>query len=261
MGVISTDKWLIKAYDDPIKMCEKLEALFPGADSTEIYHHLMINGMYQTPLKNGKQLIRYLQRKKIWDFVRKELTHLKHIWNGPDIPVFIFPSSDSRRLKQENNGKSGLAFADKLFLFISDETSKEEMRALFIHEYNHVCRMQKFPKKEKDYVLLDSIILEGLAEQAVHEKLGEEHLASWCKYYPDDMLEKWWKTKLIPNRDIPKTDRSHHDLLYGLRFQPKMLGYSVGYYIVQKFAKENKMNTKDLMTLPSEEIAQLKNGG
>jgi len=259
LGVISTDKWLLDHYDDPIKICKKLEGLFPGADDAEIYHHLMVNGMYQTPLKNGKQLIRYLQKKKVWSYVQKEFTHLKSNWEGPDIPIFIFPSDmNNRRLKQENNGKSGLAFADKLFLIISDETSKNEAKALLIHEYNHVCRLQKYKKKERDYVLLDSIILEGLAEQAVHEKLGEDHVASWCKYYSDKMLEKWWKTKLYPNSNIPKSDRSHRNFLYGLRLEPKMLGYSVGYYLVQKYAKENNLKSKELMTLSSEEIAQLK---
>ena len=63
MGVISTDKLLLNSYDDPIKICEKLEGLFPGADAAEIYHHLMVNGMYQIPLKNGDKLIRHLQQK------------------------------------------------------------------------------------------------------------------------------------------------------------------------------------------------------
>ncbi|GAB3793239.1 DUF2268 domain-containing putative Zn-dependent protease [Virgibacillus kimchii] len=260
MGVISTDMWLLDDHNDPIKICDKMESLFPGVDSADIYHHLMVNGMYQIPLKNGKQLIQHWQRKKVWSYVDKEFTHLKNNWNGPDIPIFIFPSSTNRELKKENNGKSGLAFADKLFLFISDETSRDETKALLIHEYNHVCRLRKYNKKEQDYVLLDSIILEGLAEQAVHEKMGEEHVAKWCKYYPDDMLEKWWKTKLLPNSSIPKSDRRHQNLLYGFRLNPKMLGYSVGYYLVQQYVKENKLNSKDLMSLSSEEIAQLDSG-
>jgi uncharacterized protein YjaZ len=234
-----------------------MEDLFPGAKDTDIYQHLMVNGMYQTPLKDGKKLIQRWQRKNIWRFVYREFTHLRSTWAGPDIPIFIFPSSSNRMLKKENNGKSGLAFADKLFLFISDETSKEEVKALLIHEYNHACRLRKYTKKEQDYVLLDSIILEGLAEHAVHEKLGKEHVANWCKYYPDEVLEKWWKTKLLPNSHIPKTDRKHHELLYGFRLYPKMLGYSVGYYLVQNYAIEKDLNAKELMSLPSEEIAQI----
>src|SRR5690625_592670 len=257
MGVISTNQWLSDAYNDPIKICEKLEQFFPGADAAEIYQHLMVNGMYQVPLKNGEKLIEHLRRNKVWSYIQKEFSHLKDIWDGPDIPIFIFPSdSNNRQLRMESNGKSGIAFADKLFLFISDETSKKETKALLIHEYNHVCRLQQYEEKEKDYILLDSIILEGLAEQAVHEKLGEDYVASWCKYYPDEMLERWWRTKLSPNSNTPKSDRNHHALLYGLHFQPKMLGYSVGYYLVQKYAKEKNINIKDLMGLPSEEIAQ-----
>lgn len=259
MEVIATDKWLLRDHDDPVKICEKLEGLFPGADAIDIYQHLMMNGMYQTPLTDGKKLVHRLQDQQVWEYVQKQLKHLKQGWKGPDVPVFIFPSNvHNRRLKQESNGKAGLAFSDKLFLFVSDETSKDEIKALLIHEYSHVCRMQKYPKKEQDYVLLDSIVLEGLAEQAVYEKMGKDHLASWCKYYSDEALEKWWKKIILPNRNIPKSERNHHFLLYGLRLYPKMLGYSVGFHLVQKYTKEKKIKVKEMMPLSSEEIAQLK---
>ena len=61
---------------------------------------------------------------------------------------------------------------------------------MFTHEYNHVCRLSKFQKSEEDYVLLDSIILEGLAENAVRERLGEEFLATWTSYYSNEELKK-----------------------------------------------------------------------
>ncbi|WP_369010262.1 DUF2268 domain-containing putative Zn-dependent protease [Oceanobacillus alkalisoli] len=54
------------------------------------------------------------------------------------MPIFIFPSD---RSNTEINGKSGLSFHDKLFLFISGETSLTEIKALLTHEYYHVCRL------------------------------------------------------------------------------------------------------------------------
>lgn len=98
---------------------------------------------------------------------------------------------------RDQNGKSGLAFKDKLFLFLSDQNSDNEIRALLVHEYNHVCRLAKNGKQEENYVLLDSIILEGLAENAVRELVGEEYLAKWTSYYTEGQLNQMWKKSFI----------------------------------------------------------------
>src|SRR5699024_2978860 len=104
-------------------------------------------------------------------------------WNGPNIPIFILPSDQhNRKLQRELSGKSGLTFQDKLFLFISEDTSESELKSLFTHEYNHVCRLSQYPKEE-DYTLLDTIILEGLAENAVRERFGDQATANWTRHY------------------------------------------------------------------------------
>lgn len=109
------------------------------------------------------------------------------------------------KIMRDQNGKSGLAFKDKLFLFLSDQNSDNEIRALFVHEYNHVCRLAKNDKQEENYILLDSIILEGLAENAVRELVGEEYLAKWTSYYTEGQLNQMWKKIIYPNSNIPKT--------------------------------------------------------
>src|SRR5699024_2797253 len=170
----------------------------------------------------------------------------------------IFPSDpNNRKLREDFNGKSGLAYADKLFLFVSDENSENEIKALFTHEYNHVCRLMKLDKKEKDYVLLDTIILEGLAENAVFERLGDKYTANWTKYYSKAELRKMWHHIIMPYRHTPKDVQRHQSILFGLHFYPKMVGYCVGYYLVKKYLMENKLTSKELLGLPSSKIAQV----
>jgi uncharacterized protein YjaZ len=258
MGVIRTDKWLLDSYHKPIEICEKLKGHFDGALAFEIYDHLILHGMYH-PLRNGNEVVNKLQKNKVWEIVQEEKLRLQKVWKGPNIPIFIFPSDkNNRKLKQDFNGKSGLAFKDKLFLFISEDNTEKELRALFTHEYNHVCRLSKFQKNEEDYVLLDSIILEGLAENAVRERLGEECLATWTSYYSNEELKKMWNHLVLPNRNILKNDLKHQTILYGLRFYPKMLGYCVGYYLVKNYIEATNKTSKDLLNIKTDHIAQIK---
>lgn len=255
MGVIRTDKWLLKFYDQPLKLCEKIEAQFSGAAPSKIYRYLTRHGMYQ-PEKNGEEKVLRLQENKVWEMVQEELQVLRTLWKGPDVPVYIFPvDPNNKTIQRDLNGKSGLAFKDKLFLFISENNEENEIRALFTHEYNHVCRLAHIPKKEKDFVLLDTIILEGLAENAVRERIGSDFLAAWTSYYSDVQLEKLWKNLLFPNKDLSKEHRKHHMFLYGLGLYPKMAGYCVGYYLVNRHLEERNVGSKDLMKIESEKIA------
>ncbi len=251
MGVIRTDKWLLEAYDQPIEICEKLSVFFDGAYASEIYDYLSLHGMY-TPLTTRKERILKLQMNYVWELVQNEVQILQNSWKGPDIPIFIFPSDISNQiLNVEFNGKSGLSFKDKLFLFISEENTEAEIRALLTHEYNHVCRLVYYLKHEKDYTLLDTIILEGLAEIAVHERFGEDFLASWTSLYSDKELLNMWEKLMIPNHSILKTDHKHHELLYGSTTYPKMAGYSVGYFLVKEYMKINHFTSKDLLSTES----------
>lgn len=93
---------------------------------------------------------------------------------------------------------------------MSDQNSDNEIRALLVHEYNHVCRLAKNDKQEENYILLDSIILEGLAENAVRELVGEEYLAKWTSYYTEGQLNQMWKKSFIKQK-YPKKPSKHQN--------------------------------------------------
>ena len=258
MTVIRTDSWLLDSYDIPRVEATTLEFYFNGAYASEIYDHLSLHGMYQ-PFKNGSKHVNSLQEKNAWGVIQEEERKLQKTWDGPNVPIFIFPSNiNNRRIKRDFNGKSGLAFKDKLFLFISADNTVPELKALLTHEYNHVCRLTKFHKKEADYELLDTIILEGLAENAVRESLGEELVSTWTSYYSNEELDKMWENMVYPYRNSLKTDRKHHDVLFGLGPYPKMTGYCVGYYLVKNYLEATNVASKALLQIESTTIAQIK---
>ncbi len=254
MSVMRTDRWLSDLYDDPVKICEKIKIHFDGASASEIYDYLTFHGMY-TPQKTGSFAVKKLKENKVWDIVQDEKMKLQKIWEGPRIPVFIFPSDTTNEiLNQEFRGKSGLAFKDKLFLFVSEENNEAEIRSLFTHEYNHACRLSKYHKDEEEYVLLDTIILEGMAENAVRERFGAEFMSNWTSYYSNEELKKIWRRFVYPNRSTLKVSAKHQDIMYGLRSYPKMAGYCVGYYLVNQYMESKGLSSKDLLSIHSEKF-------
>lgn len=259
MGVVRTDQWLLHTSQKPQEFCKKLKKAFRHATEIEIYDKLTAHGMFQRELPNSKEYINTFTEKNFWNMVREEELKLSKLWNGPEVPIFIFPSDPfNRELNMEHNGKSGLAFHDKLFLFVSTKNSAEEIRALFTHEYNHVCRLAKFSKKETEYTLLDTMVLEGIAENAVQELIGKDYLANWATLYTEKELKIFWK-QLLPVCHLPINHPKHNHFLYGYRTLPKMLGYSVGYYLVKQFLEISGLTIKETLAKASKEIAQLPN--
>lgn len=256
MSVVQTDKWLEKHYTDPIKLCAQLEEYFDQVSAKDIHQYLSFYGMYLKPSIPKNKIIESMNALDVWNMIRKEENLLRKEWSAPSIPIFIFPSEKrNRKLMRDSGGKSGVAFKDKLFLFVSEHLTKSEIQALFTHEYNHIARLHHYRKKEQ--TLLDSIVLEGLAENAVRERLGEKYLASWTTYYSETQLENMWKKLLLPSIHQKKSNPKHDTLLFGLKLYPKMVGYAVGYHIVKRYIVKYELNVKDLLPLPSRKIAMI----
>ncbi|MCM3757167.1 DUF2268 domain-containing protein [Sporosarcina aquimarina] len=258
MPVIKTDEWLIDLYHNPMELCKKLKPLFPGVSALEIHDYFRMNGMYQELDKNGTTLVDTMVFNNVWTIVKKEHQALREKWSGPDVPIVILPSNTAdKELMRRTNGKAGLAFSDKLFLFVPESISERELKALFIHEYNHVCRLWHIKKAEKSFTLLDSIILEGLAEHAVRERLGVAYTASWTKLHTKVNLEKIWKKTILSKIKLRKSHPLHNQLLFGWKGVPKMAGYCVGYYLVEDYLNKNQLCTVDLLKVDAEVIANL----
>jgi uncharacterized protein YjaZ len=208
--------------------------------------------MYQ-PNSNSKEDFIVLQKNEIWEKVQSLLKKYKKMWAGPDIPIYIFPISRRGNLFfNSNKTKSGVTFPDKIFLFLSDIEDEQEIEALFIHEYHHLCRMNGIKKPIEEYTLLDSLIMEGLAEDAVHEILGINYVAPWNKNLNKETFQYYWKKYLQSNLSLKKGDRKHELLLFGKGMLPNMLGYTCGYHLVRNYREKKSYSTKESFIFLSE---------
>ncbi|WP_217585785.1 DUF2268 domain-containing protein [Lentibacillus saliphilus] len=252
MSIVRTDLWLKEDHYDPVKVCDRLTSYFPNASSRAIYDHLVNYGLYRSI---HKKTLKHLREIDIWTIITSQFERLSKAWDGPDVPIFIFPSDeDNPHLKRDFNAKSGLSFKDKLFLFVSQHNSKEEIQALFTHEYNHVCRLKHYDKDD-NFTLLDRIIMEGLAENAVREYVGENYVAKWTALYSKTELDKILNTIIVPHKDITRHDSKFEQLLYGSHFHPPMAGYCAGYHTVKSYIKASNMSWPSILKTASDKIA------
>ncbi|MEI4831452.1 DUF2268 domain-containing protein [Bacillus sp. FJAT-53711] len=253
MGVVKTVEWMRTYYQEPEKICEKFTKYFP-LQQEALYRFLVSKGMFR-PVIDGEKEIDILQKKRVWEKLALEYKELREWLKGPDIPVFILLSDPfNRTIQREYNGKAGLSIRDALFLFVSSQNSIGELKALLTHEYHHICRIHETEIKEEQYTILDTMVMEGLAEQAVYERYGDSYHAPWVSYYSKQEAIRLWHRFLHDSCNVNRMTREHDMLLNGWRFYPRMLGYAVGFHIVKDCVAHTKYNTNALLEMDAKTI-------
>ncbi|MGE7872789.1 DUF2268 domain-containing protein [Bacillus paramycoides] len=253
MGVIETAEWLHLYYGRPEKICEKFTKYIP-LPKERLYRFLISKGMYR-PVMRGEQEIKELEKKEIWKELSMEYEKLKSWLKGPDVPIFILLSdSYNRTVQGEYNGKAGLSMRHVIFLFVCGRNSVEELKVLLTHEYHHICRLHQIETKETEYTLLDTMIMEGLAEQAVTERYTEKNNAPWTTYLSKEEAIYYWQNVVQERISIKRGTKEHDILLNGLHSYPKMLGYALGFYIVKDCVAFEGEDTLSLLSIDAKEI-------
>lgn len=252
MGVVRTDKWLEKKFDDPVEICQAFMETFGEKKPANIYHYLMRFGMYR-PNRRTYEEYKKLLELNCWETAERIFQKYRKKWKGLDIPVYIFPAAASNSFFDNGKSeKSGVAFKDKLFLFIPPLEDEKEIEALIVHEYHHTCRLNRQKKHIKDFTLLDSIVLEGLAEHAVAVYCGSSYQAKWCDYYTKKEISKYWKQFLQKNLEVKKNEKLHDEILFGNKGYPNMIGYAVGCEMIAMFNEKYKLTANDTFILESD---------
>ena len=248
MGIVRTNEWLEQEFDRPLTIMKKLEGPFTDVNPKQLYYHLQKHGMYK-PNEKSKQIYKQLLEQGVWHKTELLFDTYKQLWNGPDVPVYIFPLITGMRTRDK---KSGLAFKHSLFLFMDSQISEKEMEAVFIHEYHHVCRLHRV--KNQKNTLLDTMVMEGLAERTVAKYLGSEYLAPWTKLYQDSEFKQLWARYVEDKISIQRSHSLHDRIMLGGYGYPQMLGYWIGYQLIKN---TGLLSVKKSFAISSEEILEL----
>ena len=240
MPIIDTKHLFEKVKDREKLVYPVIQPIFPNAPPEAIQYELLQQGL----LQSGELRLSL----DAWQILKQQLEQLMHAWDGPDAPIYILPIK---------NGfvKNGVAYPNGVCLFISERITMKELHALFAHEYHHMCRRRFIVEPP---TLMDSIIMEGLAEMAVESLFGEHALSSWTKRYSLAEVKSYWHSHFINSLGV-KGLQNHQPFLFGdnqLNLPP-WIGYCLGYRIVEAFQLKNgPISQKQLLQLRSEEIVE-----
>ncbi len=251
VGIIRTNEWLKDDFDRPLFIMKKLQSPFTEAKPEQLYRHLQKHGMYQ-PNNQSKKIYKHLLEQEVWEKTEQLFATYQQLWNGPDVPIYIFPLGTGQRAMEM---KSGLAFKHSLFLFFNSQISEKEIEAVLIHEYHHVCRLHRL--KNKKSTLLDTMVMEGLAERTVEKYLGSEFLAHWTKIYQESEFQRLWSRYVEENIMTQRNNPLHDRIMLGKFGYPRMLGYWSGYQLVKS---AGLFSVKKSFSISPEEIMKLYNG-
>ncbi|MBS4210642.1 DUF2268 domain-containing putative Zn-dependent protease [Bacillus sp. FJAT-50079] len=251
MGIIKTDEWLEEHFTNPFKLCE---LAVPEVDSRSFYYYVKRFGMYE-PSEQTRDVVKKLKEQDVWNKVDRFYRLYKKKWSGPEVDIYIFPIDLHQSFFRERlKGRSGLAYKNKIFLFLTDEKDEKGWEALFIHEYHHAARMAKQKKEISEYTLLDSLMIEGLAEHAVLLYCGKKFTARWENDFSSEMLKYYWKHIYEPNVAANRESVLHDDLLLGRRRIPRMMGYAIGGKLVDGYLRNNSLSIKESFDIQAEKL-------
>lgn len=250
MGVIETNNWLDQDFYHPEHICGLAYSVEEGS---RFYRYLKQFGMYE-PSRAAFGIFEELKKQNAWEKIDKIYEKYYQKWKKHEIEIYIFPINPNRQFLQGLKGRSGAAFPEKLFLFLSPTADEKNWEALFVHEYHHSTRMHHYKKRAEDYDLLDSLVFEGLAEHAVQKYCGNEYLSEWTRKYSPEMLRAYWERHYKPNLELKKNHPLHDQLLFGRRGVPTMMGYAIGAELVKGYKGHKPLTVHHSFQIPSEDI-------
>ncbi|WP_163101585.1 DUF2268 domain-containing protein [Peribacillus alkalitolerans] len=247
---MDTKVWLEKHVDNPLEITKLLLKAFQEDDVEKLHQYLQFQGMFRGGKKSEEDFNKMIERS-LWTEAEKIYQKYKSQWDGVDIPIYLFPIKGGS-LFFRGQRKSGIAFNDKMILFISPNVEIKELEALMVHEYHHVNRLKKMTKPAKELTLMDSLIMEGLAEYTVNQLLGEQYTANWTTIYEESEIIKLWKKYIEENLTITKKEKKHESIMYGKNGFPPLLGYCIGYHLVKEYYSLHRYSTKTSFSMSSD---------
>lgn len=253
MGVVRTDKWLriycqkwrkVDSLSEKMSlhrqvMIEPLSDIFETKNTKALQQFLFQAGLVRPDVSIDLEVEQLMDRSP-WIETQKQLTYLQKKWTGPDVKLYLLPVEKRHSfLMKELGGKMGITLPKAIILFIHSRLTKRELQALVTHEYHHICRLMHTKLTEKSMTLLESMVMEGLAELAVREEIGADVNAAWTSYYDQRWIHDWFNRWIRPNLFL-KDRKKHQDYLYGNEQEkvPLWLGYYIGYQLVHSAAKD-----------------------
>lgn len=223
---------VINLIDKPIDEVKEKLAIFSSAFD--------INQLSQTGFS---QMIHDKKENLYNDIEHEVATYIQSASNNLiEVPtnVFLLPliTTDRFYLEKMNGILAHTDGTSNIFMYLNVDKRVESkyIHSISFHEYQHVVR-NTIVKKKDPKTLLDVIIDEGCSELFVEYALGKDYVGRWATAISNNEIDQYigrFKHKL----SLTKVDEIQK-IMYGNTLDyPLWLGYTMGYYIVNKFMKK-----------------------
>jgi uncharacterized protein YjaZ len=170
--------------------------------------------------------------------------------------IFVFPYLPLEK-DVVFGGVNGVARYSCVFhIFLSLKSwSQESLAHTVAHELNHTIYYYHHYDDFNNYTLLDEMIMEGLAENFREQLLGGSPAPWAIALAKQDVLD----TLSAMNEETLYTRDQNiiKSVLFGNNKYQKWTGYSIGYWLVKEFIKNNpNLSWNEIMKLPSRKVLQ-----
>ncbi len=203
--------------------------------------------------KNDSDSFNYvLDKEKVTSIIERVIILCSVVLPNNPTNIFVFPTF-SNFVRKEMSGTTGYTpWKNTILVFINplNQQWEKALAETVGHEYCHSV----FLKYNKCESLLDSMVFEGLAEH-FREQVVDGKRAPWTSVFNYEQ-SKVLLVKIKSERLLHSTDRkTYRDVFFGTEKHIRWTGYTIGYYIVKLFLKNNpNLKWRDILSMPPKDI-------
>jgi len=239
------------------EMKEKESLAYSGYLDEESLKKAIVEYLGDADINQYKKLSEE-QEKKIKTKIEKIVFDSNKILSVPiKNYILIFPYLPTEKDK-DFGGVMGVApYSCVIHLYISpDNWSSESLSNTITHELNHTIFYYNHFDNFANYSLIETILMEGLAENFREKVLDNKKPAPWSiALNKEKAFKELESLKLLL---ISKDKNLHKDVLFGNEKYKKWTGYSVGYWLVKDFIdKRPDLSWNQIIKLDSSEFLKI----
>lgn len=189
---------------------------------------------------------------KIKEIAEKHLEYLKERFSISDVILHI--EENPSKVIFENGVGGYTPDSNNIFLYFDSKNPNFEkdlelkIKSTITHEFNHAIRNRYFNWEED--TLLGAMITEGLADHFDIEVNGGEPKI-WNTALSTEEIEEYLETA---KEEFSSRDFDYGKWFFGSGYIPRWTGYSLGFYLVGNYLKENNKKASEVTNQKAEDF-------
>jgi uncharacterized protein YjaZ len=189
------------------------------------------------------------KEKRIYEIVKTSISRINQ-HDSEKKHIFIFPTFENFIIEKMFGSTGVCSWFNTILIFLNTDTPRweEALEWTVTHEYAHSVSTI-YP--ESNCTLIETLFFEGIAEHfAEHNILNFKSFVgtSLSKEKAKEIFVKTKKDHNVADFDL------YCKMFFGKGEYPNWAGYSIGYYLVEEYLKDKKVNWDELLRMNPKDI-------